>query len=177
MLNRLCLGLTLPLMLGAALAAQMENLPAGWRVFTSKEGRFAIAVPGAPEETKLPVLTATANLDVRLFVVETNEGTYVASYCDLPPEEVKAGTEQKRLDLARDGAVNNAKGKLKSEKERKLDGNPGRELEIEADKGHRIRMRIVAVQQRLYQTMVMGSTKFTHSKDAARFLDSLRLVK
>jgi hypothetical protein len=174
MLHRLCLGLTLPLLVGAT---QPENLPAGWRVFTSKAGGFAVALPGAPDESTQRVLTASAAMEVHLFVVETNAGTYVVSYCDLPTDEVKAGSEAKRLDLARDGAVDKAKGKLRSEKERKLDGYPGRELVIVADKGPRIRMRIVAVKNRLYQAMAMGPAKFTESQDATRFLDSLRLVK
>src|SRR5436305_5088436 len=102
MLHRLCLGLTLPLLLGAA---QPENLPAGWRVFTSKDGGFAVALPGAPEESKQRVLTASAALEVYLFAVDTKDGAYVVSYCDLPADEIKRGTEAKRLDLARDGAV------------------------------------------------------------------------
>src|SRR5437763_13445961 len=112
MLNRLCLGLTLPLVLGAV---QPENLPAGWRVFTSKEGRFSIALPGTPEEKKQRVTTATGNLDVFLFTVEgKNDSAYVTSYSDLPAGEVPPGSEEKRLDFAREGAVDRARGKLRS---------------------------------------------------------------
>ncbi len=177
MLNRVCLGLTLPLMLGAA-QAQPENLPTGWRVFTCKEGAFTVALPGTPAQSKQRVLTAAAKLEVHLFVIETkDDGAFVVSYCDLPANKVKPGSEQKRLDLARDGAVNNARGKLLGEKECKLDGFPGRELDIETDQGQRIRMRIVAAKQRLYQAMAMGPALFTQGKDAALFLDSLRLSK
>jgi hypothetical protein len=176
MIQRLCL-FTLPLMVGAA-QAQPENLPAGWRVFTSKEGAFSAALPGTPSESKQRVLTAAAALDVHLFVVDTkDDGALVVSYCDLPADDVKPGNEQKRLDLARDGAVTNARGKLQSEKGYKLDGCPGRELQIEADKGLRIRMRIIVAKQRLYQAMAMGPARFTQGKDAALFLDSLRLSK
>src|SRR5437868_6266059 len=128
MLHRVFLGLTLPLVFGAA-QAQPENLPPGWRVFTSNEGAFAIALPGTPAQSKQRVLTAAAALDVFLFVVETkDDGALVVSYCDMPADEVKPGSEAKRLDLARDGAVTNARGKLRSEKECKLSGFPGREL-------------------------------------------------
>ena len=170
----LWLGLTLPLMLGAG----HENLPAGWSVFTSKEGGFSVAVPGKPAENKQRVNTATATLEVHLFVVEGMKDTvYVVSYSDLPAAEIKAGTAEKRLDFARDGAVNNARGKLRTEKKITLDNHPGRELIIEAEKGVVIKMRIYAVKQRLYQAMAMGSGVFTQSKDAALFLDSLRLNK
>jgi hypothetical protein len=175
MLHHLCLGLTLPLVLSGAPA---ENLPSGWRVFTSKEGGFTVALPGKPVESKQRVATATATLDVYLFVADAkDDGAYIVSYSDLPAADVKPGTEAKRLDLARDGAVSNAGGKLRSEKEIKLDGFPGRELDIETEKGQRIRMRIVAAKQRLYQAMVMGAPLFTQSKDTTLFLDSLRLGK
>ena len=175
MLNRLCLGLTLPLVFGAV---QPENLPAGWSVFTSKEGSFAVALPGTPVQSKQRVPTAAANLEVFLFIVETKyETAFVVSYCDLPAVEVKAGSEQQRLDLARVGAVANARGKLRSEKKIELDGYPGRDLDIETDKGMRIRLRMVAAKQRLYQAMAMGPALFAQSKDATLFLDSLRLSK
>jgi hypothetical protein len=174
MVHRFCLGLTLPLLVGAAAT---QNLPDGWSVFTPKEAGFAIALPGTPEYGKQRVITASKVLEVHLFVLETKEGSYVVSYCDMPADEVKPGSEQKRLDLARDGAVANAKGKRRSEKERKLGDYPGREVDVEADNGQHIRLWIVAVKQRLYQAMVMGPAKFTESADAARFLDSLKLVK
>jgi hypothetical protein len=177
MLNRLCVSLTLPLLFGAHGAAQTENLPAGWRVFTSNEGSFTIHLPGPPSESKQRVPTAAANLDVHLFVVETKDDrAYVVSYCDLPAAEVKPGNEEKRLDLAREGAVTNSRGKLRSEKEYKVDGYPGRELEIDADKTQ-IRMRIIVVNQRLYQVMAMGSAKVIRGKDSALFLDSFKVSK
>jgi hypothetical protein len=176
MFSRFWLGLTLPLMLGAA---QPENLPQGWRVFTSKEGSFSVKLPGAPEERKQRVTTATTTLDVYLFLVEAKEegAAYVVSYSDLPADEVKPGAENKRLDLARDGAVEKARGKLRSEKKIELDGFPGRELVIETPKDVVIRMRLYAVKQRLYQAMAMGPGGFAQSKDATLFLDSLRLGK
>ncbi len=175
MLLRLCLGLTLPLALGAA---QPQNLLAPWRVFTSKEGGFAVALPGSPSETKQRVRTATGHLDVYLYVVEgPDDAAYVVSYSDLPPEDVKAGAEQKRLDFAREGAIDNARGKLRSEKPITVDGFPGRDLLIETDKDLAIRMRIVVARRRLYQAMAMGTGRFIQSKDAAQFLDSLRLEK
>jgi hypothetical protein len=171
---RLCLGLTLPLIFGAA---QQENLPAGWSVFTSKEGGFSVALPGTPVESKQRVMTATGNLDVYLFVVEKGDTACVISYSDLPAAEVKAGTIEKRLDFAREGAVDKARGKLRSEKKIELNGHPGRELVIEAEKDVVIRMRIYIAGRRLHQAMAMGPGGFSQSKDAGLFLDSLKLIR
>jgi hypothetical protein len=175
MIGRLCLGLTLPLVFGAV---QQENLPPGWSVYTSKEGGFSVALPGKPAENKQRVMTATGHLDVYLFVVEgKSDAAYVVSYSDLPAAEAKAGTAEKRLDFAREGAVSNARGKLRTEKKIEIDGFPGRELIIETDKDVVIKMRIYAAKQRLYQTMAMGPGGFFQSTDATQFLDSLRLIK
>jgi hypothetical protein len=175
MIHPLCLGLTLPFVFGAA---RQEELPPGWQVFTSKQGGFTIKLPGAPMESKRRVASAAGVLDVYLFVVDgKDDASYVVSYSDLPGEQIKAGNEQKRLDFACEGAVNNARGKLRSEKKIELDGHPGRELIIDTDKEIVIRMRIYAVKQRLYQVMAIGPGLFTQSQDATRFLDSLRLVK
>jgi hypothetical protein len=175
MIGRLCLGLTLPLVLNAV---QDENLPAGWSVYTSKDGGFSVALPGKPAESKQRVMTATGHLDVHLFVVETkDDAAYVVSYTDLPAGEIKAGSADKRLDHARDGAVDHARGKLRTEKKIELAGSPGRELIIETDKDVVIKMRIFAVKERLYQTMAMGPGAFFQSKDAGQFLDSLKLIK
>jgi hypothetical protein len=173
MIGKLCLGLALVLN-----AAQQENLPAGWIVYTSKEGGFSVALPAKPAESKQRVVTATGHLDVYLFIVETKgDAAYVVSYSDLPAAEIKAGTAEKRLDHAREGAVDNARGKLRTEKKIELGGFPGRELIIETDKDVVIKMRIIAVNKRLYQTMAMGSGAFFQSKDVGHFLDSLKLIK
>ena len=175
MIGHLCLGLTLPLVLNAA---QQENLPAGWIVCTSREGGFSVSLPGKPTESKQRVMTATGNLDVHLFIVETkDDAAYVVSYCDLPAADLKGGTADKRLDHARDGAVDKARGKLRTEKKITIAGYPGRELVIETDKEVVIKMRIFAVNKRLYQTIAMGSGAFFLSKDVGHFLDSMTLVK
>jgi hypothetical protein len=174
MLSRLCLSLTLPLVLGGA----PGDLPDGWKLLTSKEGGFEVALPGTPIKSEQRVKTATGQLDVTVFALEAGrDTTYVVSYSDLPADEVKPGRETKRLNFARDGAVANARGKLRSEKKITLDGHPGRELVIETRTDVVIRMRVYAVKQRLYQVVAMGPGAFHQSKDAALFLDSFRLLK
>jgi len=124
------------------------------------------------------VTTATGPLDVFLFIAEgKNDSAFVLSYSDLPAAEVKAGEEDQRLDNAREGAVDKARGKLRSEKKIELDKFPGRELVIETEKDVVIRMRIYAVKQRLYQAMALGPGGFAQSKDASLFLDSFKLIK
>jgi hypothetical protein len=190
MIGRLCL---LPLVLtapsplplspagrgvGVRGAVQQENPPAGWSVFTSKAGAFSVALPRTPTESKQKVMIATGTLDVFVFVAEAkDDATFVVSYSDLPAEEAKPGTAGKRLDFARDGAVSNSRGKLRTQKKIELDGHPGRDLVIETDKEIVIRMRVFAVNRRLYQAMAMSPGGAAQAKEAVQFLDSLRLIK
>ena len=166
--------LALPLLIAVAQDVEL----AGWKAFESKEGRFRVQMPTTPTEQKQRVKTATGQVEVFLFLAEGSAASFVLSYSDFPEKEVKAGDEAKRLDFARDGAVNSARGKLRSEKKIDLDGVPGRELVIDNGGGDMVlKVRIYAAERRLYQLLAVGPGAILTSKEAAAFLDSFRLLK
>jgi hypothetical protein len=176
MMGPICWSLTLPLLLGAA----QDDLPPNWKIFVSKEGRFSAAMPGTPTESKKKVLTATGQLDACIAVAESkNESFFVVSYCDFPAKELKAETADKRLDQACKGAVESARGKLRSETTIKLGDQVGREIVIEKDGEIIAKMRIFLVERRLYQVMVLGNSAIfaPKEKDVGFFLDSFALNK
>ncbi|MFO0866231.1 MAG: hypothetical protein U0744_16550 [Gemmataceae bacterium] len=113
---------------------------------------------------------------MRLVVLDAMEGTYVVGYSEAPAG-AKVGDEEKRLDHARDGAVQSAGGKLQSEKRIAFDGYSGRELLIVTDNANTLRIRIFAVRNKLFQVMTVGSRLFTASREATMFLDSFKLAK
>ena len=173
-MGQLSLGLALSLLFGAAQA----DLPPDWKIVVSKAGGFVVAMPKNPTESKKKVATATGHLEVFLLVaLGENDATMVVSYCDYAEEELK-GNLEKRLDHARDGAVNGARGKLQSEKRAQLiDGEvlyPGRDIVIEKGGAVVARMRIFLVGRRLYQVMALGNTS---PRQAGAFMDSFRLNK
>jgi hypothetical protein len=169
MMDRIAVALTLPLLLGGV------QVPENWKAVESKAGRFSAAMPSMPIEKTQTVATATAKLQVTLFIAEgRTDGSFVVSYTDYAEADLKIGTVEKRLDLARDGAVASAGGKLKSEKAIELSGNLGRELVIEKDAAIVARLRLYFVDRRLYQVMVLGNAPV---KDVSVFFDSFRLNK
>ncbi len=170
MITRLLAVVSLPLLLGGT--------PAEWKTFTPKGGGFSMSFPGTPSQTKQSVKTPTGFVDVTVFVVEPKkgEGQYMVSYSDYPAAVLKAGTADKRLDNARDGAVFSLKGKLEEEKKIKLDDYPGRDLLIKTE-GRLVRTRIYTVKNRLYQTAVVGPAKLVQAKETVQFLDSFKLIK
>ena len=170
---RICLGLTLPLLLTAAGEPAKD-----WKPYHSKEGGFEVSFPGKPLESRQLVKTGLGTLQVTMLLLEhKKEAAFVVSFTDFSEEAFKGGDDEKRLNFARDGAVASAKGKLKSEKKITLAKFPGRELVIESDTRGTVRTRIYAVEKRLYQTMAVGSKAFVQSKDAERFLNSFQLDK
>lgn len=169
MLGPICWAI--PILLGATQA----DLPPDWKDFVCEPGRFTVAMPMKPTDKKQVVKTATGSLNVMLWYAEgKNDALFAVSYCDFTEADVKKATIAKRLDQARDGAVESARGTLKSEKAIELEGHPGRELVIEKDKEIIARTRIFLVKNRLYQVMALGSVP---AKEASSFLESFRLNK
>jgi hypothetical protein len=165
------LGLALPLAPCAALAQGPE-----WKEFVSKPGGFRVLLPGVPKEHKQKMQTPAGSVVLTLFVFEPRkgEGTFGVGYSELTGS-VKPGTQQKRLEKARDQAVAKAHGKLRNDKYITLQGWAGREFEIEVDGKLRVRTRMFAVKNRLYQVLAIGPSDWLRSTDATRFLDSFRL--
>ena len=175
MLSRVFLMLALPLL--------VAQPPASWRKFTPKDGSFSVSLPAVPKETKQSLKLADVSVEVTMFLCEVpgdgakrGDGAYVVSVTEYPPQEVQGGEEQ-RLRNARDGAVQNSKGKLFHERKIALDGHPGRELWIKTGEDDMIHARMVAVKQRLYQTMAIGPKNFVETKETAAFMDSFKLKK
>ena len=171
MMGRICLGLSLPLMLGAA----QPDLPDGWQTVASKEGNFKIAMPGKTTEKKQQVKTGAGQLNVVLLIADgRKDSNFVVSFTDYPESDLKKGSLKKRLDQARDGALSSAGGKIREERDIKLKTHPGRHLVIEKDGEIIARMQLFAVKSRLYQVMVLGDVP---AKEVEVFLSSFELIE
>jgi hypothetical protein len=168
---RACFLVLAPVLVIGAPAESLQD----WQAFSPADGAFTIQVPGKPHEFKKKIETADGPAE--LFIYEAPLGTakFVVSYSEIPKSKVIAGTEDKRLDNARDGAVKSSKGKLKEEKSLLLDKNPGRELTIEVDGKTAVVLRLYAVKNRLYQVGVFGSPDVVDPQDVQKFLTSFQL--
>ena len=170
--------LSLAILVSAIAVARAQD--AEWKPFTSDKGRFTATFPGKPMEQFQSVkLPGGKSVEVVLYVLELKkgEGSLAVGFTDYPAEVFKTGTDDKRLEHARDGAVLSAKGKLRSEKKITLGSAAGRELLIESETRGNVRTRLFAVKNRLYQAMVVGPKKLVDSKEASKFLDSFQIAK
>ncbi|HYV34315.1 MAG TPA: hypothetical protein VE988_01345 [Gemmataceae bacterium] len=163
-----------------SVSSVLAQPPAGdWKPFSPKDGAFSIQMPGTPNEHKKAVKSGSGATEVILFEVPVppGENTYAVGYSEYPKDSIKAGTEDKRLDNARDAAKTTAKGKLKREKSLLLEAYPGREILIEIDDKKAVKVRLYAVNNRLYEIVAVGSPEFVASAETAKFLESFKLGK
>jgi len=166
------------LVLLLAAASAQTPIQAEWKPFTPKDGAFTLLFPGTPTEHKKTITTPGGPLEVLYFELDWpgDDGKFLVGYSEFAASSIKAGTEDKRLDNARDGALSSTKGKLKREKSLLLDKTyPGRELVIEIEGKATVLVRLYAVKNRLYQVVVAGTVEQVTSQDAAKFLASFKL--
>jgi hypothetical protein len=141
--------------------------PLEFKEFTSEAGRFAVLMPGKPQEHKQTI----NKIDNYAFSVEAGGGrTFAVSYFDLPPT----------LTIPADKAVaayaGGRKGKVTNEKKvTLLDEYPGREADVELPNGSVSRIRVFTVKQRQYQVIVDGPAAFVHSPDADKYFNSFKV--
>jgi hypothetical protein len=163
-----------------SLASALAQAPGGdWKPFSPKNGMFGVLLPGTPTDSKKSIKTPTGVAELALFevAVPSGNGKYFICCTEYPEASIKAGTEDKRLESARDALVASSKGKLKREKTILLGEYPGRELQIEVEGMATMVIRTYAVKNRLYVVGAAGSAGMVTSKDTLKFLESFKLVK
>jgi hypothetical protein len=136
-----------------------------------------VKFPAKPKQTDKMEL----GIKVKMFLVEERDSAYMVVVADMPiPVRESERQLQNRLDGARDGAINNVNGKLKSSSPITLNGKyPGREFTASITKPiqGQIRARVYLVNKRLYQVMLLGTDSWATSPQATDFLNSFQLVE
>jgi hypothetical protein len=150
---------------------------APWKTFNPVGAGFEVQVPVLPSEKRQPIRTTQGNGELRFYSLNHKTGSFAVSVADFPAAAVPAGKDEYRLDQARDGAIQQAKGRLRWEKKVLVDGSPGRDLYIATDAGHAVRMRLAADGNRLFQIMATGEPAFLDMPETMRFLDSFKRRK
>jgi hypothetical protein len=150
-----------------------------WQQVASREGHFFCVMPGSPKAEVQNVSTMVGNLALHAYTVELDDAAYIVGYTDYPESLVRNADVQAMLDGARDGAISNVGGRLVGERQIRLQGNPGREVWLEATvEGQTAlaQLRVYLVGTRLYQTLVAGPKESFSKSDAEKFLNSFILV-
>lgn len=163
-------------LLPALLAVGMGGAPE-WKPVAPKDAGFRVSLPAQPEENKQTIKAAQGSITIRSFTLAVKDGTYAVGVTEHAEAAVPAGQDQARLDQARDGAVQHAKGRLRGETKITVEGRSGREILITTETGQSLKIRLIADRNRLYQVMAVGGNRFLESPEATRFLESFRFAK
>jgi hypothetical protein len=153
-----------------------------WPEFTSDEGGFTIQLPSTPEEQVQTVPSALGDVDMHIFMAETETAAYGVMYNTFPLE-VAEGDEalNNMFDSSRDGAIGNVGGEFVSEEAIEISGHPGRHIVFTVPDaivpgGGEGYLRIYWVDGIFYQVIALG-TKGAFSEDTVTwFLDSFELL-
>jgi len=161
--------LTIRLFAVMALAALALPCVAESFVLKSPEGRFAVTFPARPEQKTQMQQGGT----LHLYVLNSGEGAWVASYYDLPGKKRSGGTAA-LLDEWAKGAARD--GKLRKSSHVKFAGASGREVLVDLGGDKLRRQRGVIVKNRLYQIAYAGPKGTEASAEVKLFFKSFQLL-
>jgi len=165
-----------------ALTPLVASAEAEWQVFTSKDGGFAVAMPGRPTFTAPTDHTVVGDVMENLYSLNTPTALFSAEYSDLPGVATFFESDDSLYDDAKEGLLKRTGGKLTSYYGIEQVGIKGKEVECEilaAGRApvKRLRARFLLKDKRLY---VLSITIPGGQKDDPlfpRYLDSFRLLK
>ncbi|MDQ6652422.1 MAG: hypothetical protein M3Y84_06735 [Acidobacteriota bacterium] len=147
----ICLGFVVVL-------AQQQPPPAvhpesgSWINVAPANAGFTVLMPAKPFE-KVDAVEGYPGVENHLMTLETKLAGYVVSYVQFPDDVTDPNAIKVMLDRGREGGIASSGGKLKSEKEIKLNEYFGREWMMELPGGFSATARAYWVKRRLYQTV------------------------
>ena len=143
-----------------------------WKEFSPPNGRFTATFPGTP---KLQTKQAMGQ-PIQLYILELGWGgqfAYSVAYNDLSVD-----AEAMVAKAVLEGAARGLGGNIKSQKDIRLQGHPGKEVVVEMQQDGVTMVltnRIYVVKNRLYQVLVAGVKGKEPPASFTRFLDSFKL--
>lgn len=146
--------------------------------YESRDGKYAVAFPGAPAtDTK-----KAGELTLSTAAVEAKGVSYLVIYSDLPAESVKASKAEDILENGEKGLVDNFKAKVTKSQSTTFgkDKYPARNVtaEVKVDATTlQLRLRIVLVNNRVYQVLAVGSPEAVSGAAADKFFESFEVRK
>jgi hypothetical protein len=149
-----------------------------WSEFRSDEGRFVVAMPGAPTTETKATDTEVGPIQMHSFSVDAPNIYCSVAYYDVPTDVPLEQSADKFLDSTCDGFLQG--GKLTEKVDRRtvtIDGHPGRELVGETqDGGFVLLARYYVVGKRVYLVLTGVPVADAASPLVSRFVGSFRLL-
>ena len=159
-------------LMASALAA-FGQIPE-WKQYEFPDDGFSISAASRPKLEKQMVETAAGQMEMRTYSLDVAVwavGVIVNDFSAFPNVPAK-----EMLQAAKNGSVQEVKGRLVSEKEIFLEGNSGIEYEIKTDSHHSI-CRIYYVKGRLITLISVAPLSMPYFPATDQFFNSLHFLK
>ncbi|MBP7866742.1 MAG: hypothetical protein KA419_12420 [Acidobacteria bacterium] len=173
------------LILIAAFLASSASCLRGPQDYTSNEGKYKVTFPAglstAKETREKAPLPNGDTIEFVMVTAERDEGACVVGFNDFPAAILdQVGSKREFFDGGRRGALGSMNGKLNSEKDITVSGNPGRSFTFTGSKSGKTihgRADLILVKNRLYQLMYMNFDQAAiDSEECRKFFESFALV-
>ena len=147
-----------------------------WAEFRPEGIGYSVEMPGEWKLTTQDVATAVGTIKVYMATVSAGSRAFMTMYSRYPDEYLRGRPVAPVLDGARDGAVANIKGKLRSEEKLLVSDLEARHIIIDTPQGLVVVDRFFLVQSTMVQALVAGPSNIENEADTKRFVGSLKVV-
>jgi hypothetical protein len=147
-----------------------------WAEYRPAGGGFSLEMPGGWNTEVMNIDTAIGRVKGYTATVEVGAVGYMSMYIPYPPDAVRGRPVETMLDGARDGAVANVHGTLRSEEHVTIDNHPGRQIIIDAPNNMVLVQKFFVLDATLIQAIVGGHPGIEQDPNTIRFLQSLKVV-
>jgi hypothetical protein len=147
-----------------------------WTEYRPPGVGFSLEMPGTWTSDVKDIQTAIGTVKGYMVSLETEGRAYLSMYIPYPPERVRGKPVQPILDGARDGAVSNVHGTLRSEEQVTVGNFAGRQLIIDAPNDLVLVHRFFMMDATLVQAVVVGHPGVEKDPNTLHFMQSLKIV-
>ena len=154
-----------------------EASQGAWSPFLSREGRFEVLMPGAPELKRVSRETDAGTIVQNQFVQMFGSRVVIVAYADLPDIPLQGADVERFLHDACTGAVRAIEGTEIGSRERvELDGYPGLTMDVVAGDGSLRLLGRVYVAGDRYYVLGYGLPPDEDAAEAERFFSSFAIL-
>jgi len=148
-----------------------------WRPYESPSGRFRVLLPASPLPTSGVFETRAGSIRELGVEVETAGLSLKIEHHDLPRLACLFLSDERILDFAASGLLDDRHGRLESAEPALVQGHPGRTLRYSrTDLGNRLEQaRLVLVGNRLYIVLARADNASDSRAQIARFFNSFEI--
>jgi hypothetical protein len=159
--------------------AELSQAANSWATYRSRAGGFSVLLPVTATESVRTLELPEGSTRMVLAGADVNGISFLAAYHDVPASAARQ--PEALLDDVRDVAIENARGRLQSERRINMGRNPGREVTAEIRGSEHLGPGVVKVKaylvgQRVYQLVVMCPKAEASSAKVEDFFKSFKLI-